>query len=92
MLEKHHAPRSLYQAGAGLSADTRPPRHETRSCGGRWRHVGLLSDIGRFSMQKSKHLSAGPGGFMVTRDAALAQKRATSTISVSPPQRQLPIR
>lgn len=37
-------------------------------------HVGLLSDIGCFSMQKSKHLSAGDGGFMVTRDAALAQK------------------
>lgn len=37
-------------------------------------HVGLLSDIGCFSLQKSKHLSAGDGGFMVTRDPTLAQK------------------
>ncbi|WP_287395756.1 DegT/DnrJ/EryC1/StrS family aminotransferase [Mesorhizobium sp.] len=36
-------------------------------------HVGVLSDIGCFSMQKSKHLSAGDGGFMVTRNAVLAQ-------------------
>ncbi len=29
ILEKHHAPRSLYQTGAGYSADTRPPRTNT---------------------------------------------------------------
>ncbi|NEH49739.1 aminotransferase class I/II-fold pyridoxal phosphate-dependent enzyme [Rhizobium leguminosarum] len=37
-------------------------------------YVGTLSDIGCFSMQKSKHFSAGDGGFLVTRNAALAQK------------------
>ena len=37
-------------------------------------HVGLLGDIGCFSMQKSKHLGAGDGGFVSTRNAELAQK------------------
>ncbi|MBY5579200.1 DegT/DnrJ/EryC1/StrS family aminotransferase [Rhizobium leguminosarum] len=38
------------------------------------RQVGLLSDMGCFSMQKSKHFSAGDGGFLVTRDPVLAQQ------------------
>ncbi|WP_221931657.1 DegT/DnrJ/EryC1/StrS family aminotransferase [Palleronia caenipelagi] len=38
------------------------------------REVGLLSDVDCFSMQKSKHLSAGDGGYCVTKDPKLAQK------------------
>jgi dTDP-4-amino-4,6-dideoxygalactose transaminase len=38
------------------------------------RPVGMLGDVDCFSMQKSKHLSAGDGGYCVTQDADLAQK------------------
>ena len=44
--------------------------------GGEWRgrKAGSIGDIGSFSFQLSKHLTAGEGGVMTTNDAALAEK------------------
>lgn len=38
--------------------------------------TGLLGDIGVFSLNYHKHIHAGEGGIVVTRDAALAQRLA----------------
>ncbi len=44
--------------------------------GGEWRgkRAGSIGDIGSFSFQLSKHITAGEGGVMTTNDAALAEK------------------
>ena len=38
----------------------------------RGRHVGTMGRVGCFSLQQSKHLTAGDGGLVVTNDDALA--------------------
>jgi dTDP-4-amino-4,6-dideoxygalactose transaminase len=44
---------------------------ETRVDG---RHVGVDGNLACFSMQQTKHLSTGEGGFVVSNDAALASR------------------
>ena len=36
--------------------------------------VGLMGDIGCFSLQQNKHVTAGEGGLVITDDAALARR------------------
>lgn len=36
--------------------------------------LGTLGDIGCFSLQQGKHMTAGEGGLVITRDAALARR------------------
>lgn len=40
----------------------------------RERHVGLFGEVGCFSFYPVKHITAGEGGMIVTRDAAVAQR------------------
>jgi L-glutamine:2-deoxy-scyllo-inosose/3-amino-2,3-dideoxy-scyllo-inosose aminotransferase len=44
--------------------------------GGEWKgkKAGSIGDIGSFSLQLSKHLTAGEGGVLTTNDPALAEK------------------
>jgi len=40
----------------------------------RGRRVGTIGDIGCFSLQQGKHITAGEGGLVITRDAAMARR------------------
>ncbi len=43
-------------------------------CEYKGRLVGTIADIGCFSLQQGKHLSAGEGGIVITRDERLARR------------------